>query len=85
MYWAFNEKRAFFTSYETHKYNAWSCQKVCEAFTLLIIYFFRFAAKLYRQIAGIPMKTNCVPLVAAFFFIYLFILREILCYLSLSL
>ena len=43
-------------------------KKVCEALTFLIdnIYF-RFGSKLYRQIVGIPMGTNCAPLVADLF------------------
>ena len=37
-----------------------SCQKVCEALAFLSdnIYI-RFGSKLYRQIVGIPMGTNC--------------------------
>ena len=43
----------------------WSCQKVCEAFTnFLDNIFIRFGNKIYRQIVGIPMGTNCAPLVA---------------------
>ena len=30
--------------------------------------YIRFGTKLYRQIVGIPMGTNCAPLVADFFF-----------------
>ena len=30
-------------------------------------YFIRFGSKLYRQIIGIPMGTNCAPLVADLF------------------
>ena len=43
-------------------------QKVCEALTFLLdnIYI-RFGSKLYRQIVGIPMDTNCAPLVADLF------------------
>ena len=50
------------------KYNLWPCQKVCEALTFLLdnIYI-RFGSKLYRQIVGIPMGTNCAPLVADLF------------------
>ena len=33
--------------------------------------YIRFGTKLYRQIVGIPMGTNCAPLVADFFFILL--------------
>ena len=43
-------------------------QKVCEALTFLFdnIYI-RFGSKLYRHIVGIPMGTNCAPLVADLF------------------
>ena len=41
---------------------------MCEALTCLLdnIYI-RFGSKLYRQIVGIPMGTNCAPLVADLF------------------
>ena len=41
---------------------------MCEALTFLLdnIYI-RFGPKLYRQIVGIPMGTNCAPLVADLF------------------
>ena len=41
---------------------------MCEALTFLLdnIYI-RFGSKLYRQIVGIPMDTNCAPLVADLF------------------
>ena len=41
---------------------------MCEALTFLLdnIYI-RFGSKLYRQILGIPMGTNCAPLVADLF------------------
>ena len=43
-------------------------RKVFEALTFLLdnIYI-RFGSKLYRQIVGIPMGTNCAPLVADLF------------------
>ena len=45
--------------------NAWSCQNVCDALTFLLDnIFIRFGTKLYRQVVGIPMGTNCAPLVA---------------------
>ena len=34
---------------------------------MLSIIFLRFGSKLYRQIVGIPMDTNCAPLVADLF------------------
>ena len=46
----------------------WSCQNVCDALSFLFdnIYI-RCATKLYRQIVGIAMGTNCAPLVADLF------------------
>ena len=38
--------------------------------------FIRFGSKLYRQIVGIPMGTNCAPLVEDLF---CFVMRETLC------
>ena len=43
-------------------------------FYLLDNIFIRFGTKLYRQIIGIPMGTNCAPLVAD---VFLFFMREI--------
>ena len=46
----------------------WSCQKMCDALHYLLDNkFIRFGSKLYRQIVGIPMGTNCAPLVADLF------------------
>ena len=41
---------------------------MCEALTFLLdnIYI-RFGSKFYRQIVGIPMATNCAPLIADLF------------------
>ena len=68
LYIACNDRHAFFSSDAVRNYNLWSCQKVCEALTFLLdnIYI-RFGSKLYRQIVGIPMGTNCAPLVADIF------------------
>ena len=65
---ACNVKQAFFTSGDTKRYKLWSCQNVSEALIYLLdnIYI-RFGTKLYRQIVGIPMGTNCAPLVADLF------------------
>ena len=67
-YFACNDKKAFFTSTDHRGYKLWSCQNVCNALSYLLenIYF-RFGNKLYRQIVGIPMGTNCAPLVADLF------------------
>ena len=46
----------------------WSCQKVCEALVYrLDNIFLRFGTKIDRQTIGIPMGTNCAPLVADLF------------------
>ena len=43
-------------------------ETVCDALRYLLHnIFIRFGSKLYRQIAGIPMGTNCAPLVAGLF------------------
>ena len=65
---ACNDRNAVFTSDAVRNYNLWSCQKVCEALTFLLdnIYI-TFGSKLYRQIVGIPMGTNCALLVADLF------------------
>ena len=68
LYIACNDNNAFFTSDAVRNYNLWSCQKVCEALTFLLdnIYI-RVGSKLYRQIVGITMGTNCASLVADLF------------------
>ena len=41
---------------------------VCDALTFLLDnIFIRLGTKLYRQVTGIPMGTNCAPLVADLF------------------
>ena len=67
-YLACNDRYAFFTSEKPKKYHAWSCQNVCDVLTFLLDnIFIRFGTKLYRQVVGIPMGTNCAPLVADLF------------------
>ena len=69
LYLACNDKKAYFTSADHYRgYQLWSCQNVCDALSFLLdnIYI-RFGTKLYRQIVGIPMGTNCAPLVAGLF------------------
>ena len=59
LYIACNDRNAVFTSDAVRNHNLWSCQKVCEALTILLdnIYI-RFGSNLYRQIVGIPVGTN---------------------------
>ena len=68
LYLARNDRKAFFTSSDQSRYTLWSCQNVCDALSYLLdnIYI-RFGTKLFRQIVGIPMGTNCAPLVADLF------------------
>ena len=51
------------------------CQKVCDALVYLLDnIIIRFGTKLYRQTIGIPMGTNCAPLVAdIYIYIYIYI------------
>ena len=71
---ACNKECAFFTSDVYNNRNLWSCQKVCDALGYLLDnIFIRFGTKLFRQTIGIPMGTNCAPLVADLF---LFLLWE---------
>ena len=72
LYFACDEKCAFFTSEQPKRFKLWSCQKVCDALHYpLDNIFIRFGSKLYRRIIGIPIGTNCAPLVADLFFVLL--------------
>ena len=60
--WVVNKKNAFFTSEQPKRYKLWSCQKMCDALHYLLDnIFIRVGSKLYRQIVGIQMGTNCAP------------------------
>ena len=65
---ACNYKRAFFTDDGYKNYTNWTCADVCEALCFLLdnIYV-RYGNTIYRQVIGIPMGTNCAPLVADLF------------------
>ena len=65
-YLAFKNRNAFLLrKNKNKKYHAWSCQNICDALTFLLDNnFIRFGTKLFRQVVGIPMGTNCAPLVA---------------------
>ena len=70
LYLACNDRKSFFTSSDQSRYTLWSCQNVCDALSYLLdntCIYIRFGTKLYRQIVGIPMGTNCAPLVADLF------------------
>ena len=67
-YIACNDRNAFFNLEKPKKYHAWSCQNVYDALTFLLDnIFIRFGTKLYRHVVGIPLGTNCAPLVAHLF------------------
>ena len=55
----------FFTSEKPKKYHTWYCQRCADLFVWQI--FIRLGTKLYKQVVGIPMGTNCAPLVADLF------------------
>ena len=57
-----------FTAEQPKRFKFWSCQRVCNAlqYRLDSIYII-FGSKLYRQIVGIPVGTNCASLVADLF------------------
>ena len=68
LYLACNNKHAVFTSKQPKRYTLWSCQKMCDALHYLLDnIFIRCGLKLYRQIVGISMGTNCAHLVADLF------------------
>ena len=68
LYVACNDKKAFFTSADRYRgYHLWSCQNVCDALFLFDNIYIRFGSKLYRQIVGIPMGSNCALIVADLF------------------
>ena len=73
LYLACNDKKGpFFTSEQPKRYKLWSCQKMCDALHYLLDnIFIRFGSKLYKQIVGIPLGTNCAPFVADLFFVLL--------------
>ena len=58
-------KAGFFSNKKYDSYACWTCTKLCEAFTFLMenIYV-QFDGMVYQQIVGIPMGTNCAPLIA---------------------
>ena len=67
-YLACNDRSAFFTSEKPKIDHAWSCQNVCDTLNFLLDNIvIRFGTKLYRQVVGTPMDTNCAPLVSDLF------------------
>ena len=69
MYLCTSDKASFFSNKKYDSYKCWTCAEyICEAFTFLMenIYV-QFEGMVYQQIVGIPMGTNCAPLIADLF------------------
>ena len=67
-YLACGDRDAFFASEGPRGCHAWSCRDVCDALIFLLdSVFVRFGTGLCGQVVGIPMGTNCAPLVADLF------------------
>lgn len=67
-YIACNHRRAFFSNSHYDDYNMWTCDEVCRSLSYLLDnIFIRYGHVVFRQTVGIPMGTNCAPLVADLF------------------
>ena len=67
-YIALNAKTAFFTNQILDNYTTWTCSDFCSALNFLLDnLFIKFNGKLFKQMVGIPMGTNCAPLIADIF------------------
>jgi hypothetical protein len=67
-YLACNASRAFFIDEPMKRYTMWTCSEVCNALHFLLDNIFvRYGDTIFRQVVGIPMGTNCAPLVADLF------------------
>ena len=65
---ACNAEKAFFTDDKFSNYTMWTCSDFCDSLIFLLDNIFvRFGDSIYRQIIGIPMGTNCAPLIADLF------------------
>ena len=63
-----SDKAGFFSNKTYDSYKCWTCTELSEAFTFLMenIYV-QFGDMVYQQIVGIPMGTNCAPLIVDLF------------------
>ena len=63
-----SDREGFFSNKKYDSYAYRTCTELCEAFTFLMenIYV-QFNGMVYQQIVGIPMGTNCAPLIAHLF------------------
>ena len=70
LYLALNTKTAFFTNQILDNYIIWTGLDFCAALTFLLDNLFvEFNGKIFKQIIGVPMGTNCAPLIADLFYI----------------
>ena len=67
LYLACNDKKSFITYTDHRGFTLWSYQNVCDALSYLLDIYIRVGNKLYGQIVGIPIRTNCASLVADLF------------------
>ena len=63
-----SESKGFFSDKKYETYKMWTPDELCDALSFLLdnIYV-RFSDTVYRQVVGIPMGTNCAPLIADLF------------------
>ena len=63
-----SDKAGFFSNKTYDSYKCWTCTEFSEAFTFLMenIYV-QFGGMVNQQIVGIPLGTNCAPLIADLF------------------
>ena len=64
-YFCTPDKAGFFCNKKYDSYKCFTCGELCEALSVLIenIYV-QFEGMVYQQKVGIPMDTNCAPLIA---------------------
>ena len=68
LFLACNADRAIFTNDTFKHYIMWTCPDVCKSLSLLLYNIYvRYGDTVYCHVIGIPMGTNCAPLVADLF------------------
>ena len=62
---ACNADRTLFTNEQVKHFTFWTCSEVCKSLCFLLDNIsVRFRGSIYRQIIGIPIGTNCAPVIA---------------------
>ena len=63
-----NKKQGFFSNITYKNHSSWTCDDMIKALNILLDNIFvRFGNIVYQQVIGIPMGTNCAPLIADLF------------------